>query len=514
MIEQLVIALILTVFPVQDVPVADPPIEEVASGGTELKESVSETEPDLDRDLLLVRRPVIEAMSFVQVPGPNPILTPSESGWDDGVLESSDAFEHDGTYHFYYHATGDGAGYRLGAATANHPLGPFERHGDAPLVDVGAPGSWDDKHVACAYVMQDDDGRWLLWYSGMKSGVTGRWSIGLATADHPLGPWTKHEGNPVFEDFGYLGGVVKVDDVYRLYSAHPINNSAWAEFPEGHERSLSYHIDYSPLALATAPAPEGPWTRHEANPLMEQGEPGEWDEGGISEAEVLYDNGMYHMFYGATHRVGPRTESIGYAYSFDGVEWFKHGSNPVASRFNEPNAAAYAEVHAIIEDDFIYLYHTLRYEEHGGESYPMVEDLGVQVLARKTPFSLDMPVLQLDELTPGASSSIDASRTVCLGSVDRASATISCRFGVSLGSLEVGVRGSSDGITFDTVDIETVTLRPVNGRLEQQRTISLPADVRFIRFVASSDSLRTISDIDVRVALSSGRDPESSDADR
>ena len=406
-------------------------------------------------------------------------------------------------YYFYYHATGSGHGYRLGVAHANHPLGPFERHGEKPVLDLGAPGSWDDHHVACAYVMRDTDGRYLMWYSGMKEGRTGRWSIGLATAENPLGPWTRYEDNPVFEDFGYLGGVVKVDGVYRMYAAHPINNSAWAEFPEGHERSLTYHVDYSPLALATATAPEGPWSRFEDNPIMVQGEPGDWDEGGISEAEVLYDNGMYHMFYGATDRVGPRTESVGYAYSFNGVKWFKYGRNPVASRFNEPNAAAYAEVHAIIEDDFVYLYHTLRYEKDGDDMFPWFEDLGIQVLARRTPFSLDMPILEVPELEPEANTGLESARTICLGSVDRAALTVGCTFEEgAVGPLIIGVRGSSDGESFDTVDLETIEIRPLAaGRM--QRTVALPTDVRFIRVVLINRSRRTIRDIDVRASLGS-----------
>ena len=42
-------------------------------------------------------------------------------------------------------------------------------------------------------------------------------------------------------------------------------------------------------------------------------------------------------------------ESIGYASSRDGINWTKYSGNPVATREAEPNAAAYAEVHAIVE---------------------------------------------------------------------------------------------------------------------------------------------------------------------
>ena len=39
---------------------------------------------------------------------------------------------------------------------------------------------------------------------------------------------------------------------------------------------------------------------------MVRGKTGDWDDGGISEAEVLYNNGMYHMYYGAVRTYGPR----------------------------------------------------------------------------------------------------------------------------------------------------------------------------------------------------------------
>ena len=61
---------------------------------------------------------------------------------------------------------------------------------------------------------------------------------------------------------------------------------------------------------------------------MKQGEWGEWDDGGISEAEVLYHSGVFHCFYGGTKLYRPRIasrESIGDSYSYDGFNWIKYG---------------------------------------------------------------------------------------------------------------------------------------------------------------------------------------------
>lgn len=450
-----------------------------------------------------VRKAALEQSTFVQIPGPNPIITPGPDGsWDDDVVEAADAFEDEGRYYLYYHACGDGKGYRLGVASAGHPLGPFKKHGDKPVLDLGPEGSWEDVHVACAMVMRagdEEDEKYYMWYSGCAEDI--RWSIGLAQAEHPLGPWKKYEKNPVLEDFGYLGGVVKVDGKYRLYSAHPIH-MPWAGWEEGKSRSATYHSDYSPLAVAIGQKPEGPFEKHAKNPLMVQGDLEDWDDGGISEAEVLYDNGMFHMFYGGTRRFGPRLESIGYAYSFDGFRFYKYGRNPVASRHVEPNAAAFAEVHAIIERPFIYLYHTLRLEEHNGKRNPWVENLGVQVLAAQRPFSLDMPLISVDSLGGRKSTKLIDCPPLCLGSVESVSLTIECSYAKDAkSSVRLHVRASSDGVNYDTADLVVFENDFKKGKIAR-KTFVLDKKPRFIKvLVENPGDSPAVSNVKVTAAL-------------
>lgn len=448
-----------------------------------------------------IRQAVIEQSKFIQIPGPNPIITPGPEGsWDESVVEASDAFRDAGKYYFYYHATGGGKGYRLGVASADRPLGPFKKHGDKPILDLGEEGSWEDVHVACAYVMKGGGKKYYMWYSGCSKDI--KWSIGLATADDPLGPWKKYKDNPVLEDFGYLGGVVRHKGKYRIYAAHPIH-MPWARWDEGKSRSETYHTDYSPLAVAIGDKPEGPFTICDKNPLMVQGEPGDWDEGGISEAEVLYHNGMFHMYYGATERLGPRTESIGYAYSFDGFEFYKYGNNPVATRWTNPNAAAFAEVHAIIEPPFVYLYHTLRYERDGGDRFPWHEHLGVQVLATQTPFSLAMPVLTLKVLEAGKTTALGDCPPISLGHIARAAITVECTYTKKAQKpVRLHVRSSYDGINYDTVDLYSFDneLRPGETT---RKTFGLDTKARFIKvLVENPDKSQQVSDIKITASLS------------
>ncbi len=437
------------------------------------------------------RKELVENGTFIQIPGPNPIITPGPDGaWDDGVTEASDAFKDVDTYYFYYHATGAGKGYRLGVASSTHPLGPFKKHGDKPVLDLGPAGSWDDKYVACAMVLKDGGEKYYMWYSGYgNQRQHQKWSIGLATAAHPLGPWKKYEGNPILEDFGYVGGVLKVKGKYHLYSAHPISFTG-------------YKGDYSPLALAVAETPEGPYAKYKGNPLMEKGDFGDWDDGGISEAEVLYHGGVFHMFYGGTQLYGPRLESIGYAYSLDGYNFIKYLRNPVAVRQANPNAAAFAEVHAIIEPPFIYLYHTLRYEKGNNKSFPSFEDLGVQVLVTQRPFSLDMPVLNLERLGPNKSTTLADSPPVCLGNATDVTLTAECAYTKKARRpIRVHIRASYDGVNYDTADL-TSFYNDFKPGETARRTSELDTRVRFIKVIVENlDESEGVSDVRVMATL-------------
>jgi beta-xylosidase len=83
----------------------------------------------------------MSSTEFIQIPGPNPLLTPSPSGWDVMYNETADIFKDDETYYLYYHGFEDG--YQVGVATADHPLGPWTKYEKNPIIKLGAKGSWE-----------------------------------------------------------------------------------------------------------------------------------------------------------------------------------------------------------------------------------------------------------------------------------------------------------------------------------------------------------------------------------
>ena len=341
--------------------------------------------------------PLLKPGNFVHKVGSSPALKPGKIGSaDDRVLESGDGFKEGDTYYWYYHSysTWADAGYQIFVATSKNPLGPFKKYGDTPIVPI-SESPHESGHAACPMVVKDDGKFHMIYMSAGESPVGWGWSVSLATADNPLGPWIKSEKNPILvhQRMGYPGGLVKVDGLWYMYGTEPDVTQ----------------LDFGKMYVATSKSLEGPWDMRE-EPALSEGPKGSWEEGGFSEFEVLYYNGMFHAFYGGSRyadvadlkELGPGpysedaekkrlrvVEDIGYAYSKDGFNFTKFEGNPVIRHEDVPNCAAMAEVHAIIEYPNIYCYHTLRYLENPeGENQEWFDDswiehLGVQVLEIK-----------------------------------------------------------------------------------------------------------------------------------
>lgn len=344
---------------------------------------------------VLARIAAIEAQSFVQIPGPNPLLTPGEKGaWDDGMLEMCDILKDDGKYYLYYHATGRGESYRIGVAVADSPLGPFKKHGTEPILDLSFGGG-SDRYIACGSILKEGTDRYYLFYSLQQKNDELNYYIGLATASHPLGPWTKYEGNPIMTNFGYVGGVTKRGGKYYMFNEYPTRVQA---------------CDYGHISYATADRPEGPWTPVKDAPCMPVEDFGTWDDAGYSESNVKFDGTLFHMFYGGakTHADRLRSqESMGYAYSVDGTHFYKYGRNPVARREEIAYGAAMAECCFLAEYPNIYVYHTLRYtkawtpSEVENAKHPRMEHIGVEVLSLDARPAVSYPVLSCECLEKG-----------------------------------------------------------------------------------------------------------------
>ena len=104
--------------------------------------------------------------------------------------------------------------------------------------------------------------------------------------------------------------VLKAGDVYHMYY------EAWALREKDDQ-------DYASLQICHATSPDGVhWTKDRANPVLPKGGPGEWDHDGTWDPFVLYENGLFKMWYGGG--MGTHCD-WGYAVSRDGVHFDKKG---------------------------------------------------------------------------------------------------------------------------------------------------------------------------------------------
>jgi len=100
----------------------------------------------------------------------------------------------DYTFAMYYDGTTGGEeviglGY---SADGNH----WTRYGNDPVLDKGAPGSWDSDYVTNGTVIPGDDGIWHMWYSGSGPAGGGNEGVGYATSSDGI-TWSRDPDNPL-----------------------------------------------------------------------------------------------------------------------------------------------------------------------------------------------------------------------------------------------------------------------------------------------------------------------------
>jgi len=87
-------------------------------------------------------------------------------------------------------------------------------------------------------------------------------------------------------------------------------------------------LGFSAIPTASAePLDPQPWEKSEFNPIVDLGVPGSWDDAGVFWPTVIFENGIYKMWYTGTN--GTLPWKIGYATSTDGLTWTKYSGNPV-----------------------------------------------------------------------------------------------------------------------------------------------------------------------------------------
>lgn len=184
-----------------------------------------------------------------------------------------------------------------------------------PVLELGASGDWDGNYMAYPSIINKDN--YEIFYSGTRIGPT-RWyqTIGYASSHDGIN-WAKYLGNPVLtpgSDWDtyhvYASSVIKQDSIYKMW---------YAGYSGGSLTRFGYATSFDGKN----------WEKYLGNPVLTGGA-GQWDGRYLTDPTVIFDEGIYKMWYlGGTLVDGKIKEAVGYAVSEDGMNWIKYDKNPV-----------------------------------------------------------------------------------------------------------------------------------------------------------------------------------------
>jgi uncharacterized repeat protein (TIGR01451 family) len=199
---------------------------------------------------------------------------------------------------------------RSATITVDAPICSLTKYEENPVLDVGAPGSWDEDWVLDPSVLYTDSTYWM-WYSGY--GSSDIFQIGLATSPDGL-TWIRSEANPVvtssqsWEINGVSGPSVLLD------------GTTFKMWYTGVDEFGVARIGYATSSDGIL------WTKYADNPVLDIGAGGSWEDEDIAKPTVIKFKNSYHLWYSGFDGSVSR---IGYATSSDGMEWTKDTANPV-----------------------------------------------------------------------------------------------------------------------------------------------------------------------------------------
>ena len=178
------------------------------------------------------------------------------------------------------------------------------------------PQTWEGSYIAANGSAIYHENQFWYWY---QAGSRESFRIGLARAADTRS-WRK-EPKPVLDPGPYASwDECTVADPYVVRIA-----PYFYLFYLGQDRARRQR-------LGVARSPDGVrWEKFRANPILELGDPGAFDEHGLGEPAVWNSHGFYWMLY--TGRDTSETRRLGLARSTDGVHWRKL---PVVFAGNQP----------------------------------------------------------------------------------------------------------------------------------------------------------------------------------
>jgi len=186
----------------------------------------------------------------------------------------------------------------------------WTRYSKNPVLDTGSRGTWDSASVSEPCVIFDGV-MYKMWYIGFDGSV---YRIGYATSPDGIA-WIKSLDNPVL-DTGKTG---TWEDVWISAPSVLFDGNTYRMWYNGYDGG-HWRIGYATSSDGVI------WEKHLANPVLNLGPGGAWDQIHVFDPTVVFHDNIYEMWYSGDDDSNNR---IGYATSTDGIVWKKHPNNPV-----------------------------------------------------------------------------------------------------------------------------------------------------------------------------------------
>ena len=131
------------------------------------------------------------------------VLTPRPGTWEGDRFSQPRVVPVTATHWRMYYTgwgvtSGSGSPWALGLAESFDAGLTWTRYQDEPVLDRGPPGSADDGGAVVPSLLHVN-GRWLMWYTGVRATEAQRIHLCLAESDDGI-RWRKHPRNPVIHD--------------------------------------------------------------------------------------------------------------------------------------------------------------------------------------------------------------------------------------------------------------------------------------------------------------------------
>lgn len=253
---------------------------------------------------------------------------------------------------------------------------------------LGDLDAWDGSGVYVPTILKEGSS-YVMWFTGIA--WDGSYGLGQATSSNGT-DWTKAGGNPQLSGASEAAILKVAVNDYRLYYSNwdegtiyvatSTDGSSWTpggspilepgSGPDDWDRNFvsdpvvlevggTYYMFYEgglndgeqiQIGLATSSDGLTGWTRVSTDPVLNPGDPSDWDEHAVLDPMVIENGGNWQMWFGGS--TNDWAHAIGYATSGDGQNWTKYGSNPVLEADNSSWDTGGPGGHWVINDGGTY----------------------------------------------------------------------------------------------------------------------------------------------------------------